>query len=77
MKFAFERVEVWGGKTVKCKCGKKVKRAKTFCQTINPYNTINGAMKSRFQITEELIAQRDKWYKIPELCPKCRPKEDK
>jgi hypothetical protein len=41
--------------------GKLRQQTRTFCQTLNPFNTKDGAPKTRDQIMEELVAERDAW----------------
>lgn len=56
-------------------CGKKVRRQRTFSQTINPWNkTGEGAdrhVKTRDEIWDELAASGAKWQAEPETCSKC------
>lgn len=59
----FEKVQVGSKKICKClECGKKLKRAATFEQTINPFNkNIRGEIKTRGEIFMELTAEAEKW----------------
>lgn len=69
----FEEVSRWAAKTVRCaKCGKRLRRQRTFSQTINPWNrTADGRMKTRDDIVAELEAEIEEWKAQPELCSKC------
>lgn len=73
----FEEVSRWAEKTVKCaKCGKKIRRQRTFSQSINPWNkTADGRVKRRDDIIAELGAEIEKWKAEPELCRKCESTE--
>lgn len=68
-----EQVSRHAEKTVKCaKCGKRLRRQRTFCQTINPWNkTADGRVKTRADIMRELTAQVEAWRVKPELCSRC------
>jgi len=71
--YQFEVVPFRATKTVKCLgCGKILRRAKTFDQTINPYNrNAQGMRKSREEIMAELRAEADTWMKLGDVCGKC------
>jgi len=72
-RYTFEEVKFSAAKSVKCKCGKRVSRSKTFTQTINPFNKrADGQVKSRSDIFPELKADAEKWKAEPELCAACR-----
>jgi hypothetical protein len=72
-RIVFEEVTRWSQKSVKCEgCGKRVNRAKTFLQTINPFNTTaTGTVKDREQINRELADEVAAWRRKPERCSKC------
>jgi len=55
-------------KTLRCPiCGNRVRRQRTFRQTLNPFNrTANGTLKTRGQILRELGSEAAAWAKIPE-----------
>ncbi|MCP3820124.1 hypothetical protein NLX86_19085 [Streptomyces sp. A3M-1-3] len=69
----FERVPLTATKSVPCTgCGKKVRRQRTFEQTINPYNkNADGIPKSRIDILHELKTQADAWQAVAETHTKC------
>ena len=73
MRIVFDQVRLRGSKTAKClKCGKKITRSKSFCQTVNPMNRgSDGLPKSRDAIVDELIEERTKWEKQAERCAAC------
>jgi hypothetical protein len=75
----FEIVKYRAEKKIKCAagCGRTVKRAKTFDQTINPFNkNVEGYPKTRQQITEELAVEAKTWRETPEACSHCYPHVD-
>lgn len=69
----FERVPLTAIKSASCEvCGKKVRRQRTFEQTINPFNkTVAGEMKSYKDIYPELEAKAEAWKSEPEVHAKC------
>jgi hypothetical protein len=69
----FERVPLTAVKNVPCAgCGKKVRRQRTFEQTINPFNKhADGIPKSRIDILGELKNKADAWKAEPEIHTKC------
>jgi hypothetical protein len=58
-------------------CGRKVRRQRTFSQTINPWNQAgDGAdrhVKTRQEIQEELAAQGLAWQAGADPCSRCKP----
>lgn len=77
MRIEFERVKFKGIKNTVCiKCLCRLRRQKTFEQTINPFNRLpNGAIKTREDIYKELWSERTSWRFKSELCEKCKQKE--
>lgn len=71
--FEFEVVPFRATKIVKCSgCGKRLRRAMTFDQTINPYNRLlNGQVKNREDILAELRLEAAVWMNLGEFCGKC------
>lgn len=69
----FERVRYSATKTLPCpSCAKKVRRQRTFVQTINPYNlNADGQPASRPEIVEKLRAEAKVWRMEPEHCTSC------
>lgn len=69
----YERVERWVEKTVACRvCGKKIKRATTLGQTINPWNkNADGTVKNRYQIQSELKAEAETWHPTNDIHRGC------
>lgn len=68
----FERVPLTATKNVPCEgCGKKVRRQRTFEQTISPFNHVNGIPKSRIVILSELEIRSEAWKDEPEAHTKC------
>ena len=64
----FESVKLRGTKSGKCVCGKRRSRAKTFEQTLSPYNKKDGRLKYRSEILDDLEIERDKWMERPVTC---------
>ena len=69
----FERIPLTFRKTVKCAdCGKRLKRQRTFEQTLNPWNrNAEGQPKSRQEILASLREQGAEWKQQPETCSTC------
>jgi hypothetical protein len=70
----YEAVTFPAAKNLRCpgECGKKVRRQKTFQQTISPFNrNAEGQVKTRPEIFAELRAQAEEWQQKPELCTPC------
>jgi len=71
----FNEVKLQGTKYVKCRgCNKKIRRQKTFSQTLNPYNKKNGVIKTRVIIRAELRESIEEWKKESEICQACSNK---
>jgi hypothetical protein len=70
----FPKVQCVAEKSAPCSgCGKRVRRQKTFWQTLNPLNTLpDGTVKDRTYILRELYDEANAWRKAPEQCAKCR-----
>ena len=68
----FEEIKFQATKTGKCQCGQRVKRSKTFTQTMNPWNrNKEGLLKNRDEIIEELEVEAIKWKEKPVICTRC------
>lgn len=62
----FEKVELHAAKSGKCVCGKRLRKNKTFHQTINPWNkNMNGFIKTKHEIYDELKSQIEIWKSLP------------
>ena len=74
----FQRVPLTATKSVPCAvCGKKVRRQRTFEQTINPFNkTSDGQVKTFKHIYPELEAEAAAWKAEPETHAKCGASDD-
>lgn len=61
----YEQVKLTGYTTISClQCGKRMKRQKTFYQTINPFNKSKlypGELKGRSEILKELQDKIEEW----------------
>jgi tryptophan 2,3-dioxygenase len=54
-------------------CGKRVRRSRTFEQTINPFNRLaDGTAKDYTTIRRELDEEARAWLDQPEQCKACR-----
>lgn len=73
MRTTFERVEIGGYKRGPCSvCGQPAERQPVFGQTINPWNrNPDGTVKTRFEIVEELRAERRVWQSEPLKHKRC------
>jgi hypothetical protein len=72
-RYVFEEVRHRAVKVTNCtRCGKSVRRAKTFTATINPWNVNeDGSPRSRWQILERLREKATEWQGEPESCTAC------
>lgn len=62
-----------GRKNLPCPtCGKKVRRQRTFTQTLNPFNKIDGRPKTAPEIYAELKAEAAAWEAVPVECTPCK-----
>jgi hypothetical protein len=80
MRVNFQEVKLFGDKTVKCcgGCGRRLKRTKKFCQTLNPFNkTTEGRIKEYDDIYPELKAELAEWKAQPERCSHCTSQSNK
>lgn len=57
----YEVVQVKATKHWKDASGKWRQKTKKFYQTLNPFNTKDGRLKTRSEIMEEITAERDQW----------------
>ena len=71
--YTFQKVPHQASKSVPCTvCGKKVRRQRTFFQTLNPFNkNADGQVKTVPEIVRELDEQAMSWQAEPETHPKC------
>ena len=69
----FERVPLTFSKTVKCAgCGKRLRRRRTFEQTLNPWNkNAQGQPRTRQEILAGLRDKAAEWQQQPETCGAC------
>jgi hypothetical protein len=69
----FERIPMTVSKSVKCTgCGRRLRRQRTFGQTLNPWNrNAQGQPKTRQEILTALREQAGKWKQQPETCTAC------
>lgn len=56
--------------------GKKVRRARTFGQTLNPFNkNADGTVKTAKDIYAELAARAEAWKTEPVMCTPCTERD--
>ncbi len=71
MRITFREIKLTGHKTGICTtCGKKHKRQKTFSQTLNPFNKIDGLPKTTSEIYSELGLEIKEWEQKSITCNK-------
>lgn len=70
----YDRVTRQVVKSLPCpKCGKKVRRQRTFGQTVNPFNcNDDGTVKTWAEVDKAVAAQASEWLNVPEVCTKCQ-----
>lgn len=69
----FRELSWQGRKNLPCpSCGKKVRRQRTFTQTLNPFNKIGGRPKTSREIYAELREQAEAWEAVPVECTPCK-----
>ena len=74
MTTTYPDVKVYGEKSVKCDagCGHRIKRKKTFWQTMNPFNKKpDGTIKTVDDIYAELRVECAEWKAAPITCKTC------
>jgi hypothetical protein len=73
--YRYEPVTLTGQKTVKCDgCGKRLRRQRTFQQTLNPWNkNAAGKPKTRSEIDTQLRERITEWKTDVEFCSRCAP----
>lgn len=72
--YRFQEIPLTAKKNVTCAgaCGKKVRRQRTFSQTLSPFNkTPDGRVKDILQIYRELNEKAEAWQAEPETCTRC------
>ncbi|HUZ54440.1 MAG TPA: hypothetical protein VMU94_18190 [Streptosporangiaceae bacterium] len=69
----FEEVKRQFIKNLPCPgCGRKVRRQRTFCQTLNPWNKrADGMVKSRLDIWDGLAERGMAWQSEAVRCARC------
>jgi hypothetical protein len=66
----YDPVRVTAAKTVECSvCGKKLRRQRTFQQTISPFNkNPDGTQKTSREVYLSVCAVAEDWKREPEQC---------
>lgn len=57
----YEEVSIKGTKRWKDESGKSRQKTKKFYQTLSPWNTKDGRLKTRNEIMKEIQAEREEW----------------
>lgn len=72
--YRFREIKHQASKNLPCPaCGKKLRRQRTFSQTLNPFNkNADGQVKTELEIVRELNATAAEWEAEPETHPACR-----
>lgn len=75
--YRFRKVTHQVSKNLPCPaCDKKLRRQKTFMQTLNPFNkNADGQVKTELEILRELSAKAAVWQAKPETHPACESGE--
>jgi hypothetical protein len=75
--YRFREIKHQASKNLPCPaCGKKLRRQRTFSQTLNPFNkNAAGQPKSELEIVRELHTTATKWETEPETHPACQAGE--
>jgi len=74
--YRFREIKHQASKNLPCPgCGKKLRRQRTFMQTLNPFNKKDGVVKTELVIVRELVAQAEEWEQQPETHDACRTGE--
>ena len=70
----FRELYLQGRKNLPCPtCGKRVRRQRTFTQTLNPFNkNAAGEVKEPKEIYAELREQVTAWEAVPVECTPCK-----
>lgn len=71
--YRFREIKHQASKNLPCPgCGKKLRRQRTFIQTLNPFNkNADGQVKTELEIVRELNVTAGQWENEPELHPTC------
>ncbi|KAB1146762.1 hypothetical protein F7R91_14375 [Streptomyces luteolifulvus] len=72
--YRFREIKHQASKSLPCPaCGKKLRRQRTFSQTLNPFNkNKDGQVKTELEIVRELVVVASKWEAEPEPHPACQ-----
>lgn len=71
--YRFREIKHQASKNLPCPvCGKKLRRQRTFGQTLNPFNkNADGQVKTELEIVRELNATASDWEREPETHLAC------
>ena len=75
--YRFREIKHQANKNLPCPgCGKKLRRQRTFIQTLNPFNkNSDGQVKTELEIVRELVAKAGEWESKPETHDACQTGE--
>lgn len=75
--YRFREIKHQASKNLPCPaCGKKLRRQRTFMQTLNPFNkNADGQPKTELEILRELNDQAKTWEAQPETHDACQGRE--
>ena len=75
--YRFREIKHQASKNLPCPgCGKKLRRQRTFMQTLNPFNkNADGQVKTELEIVRELNATAAEWEAKPETHDACQSGE--
>jgi hypothetical protein len=75
--YRFREIKYQASKNLPCPgCGKKLRRQRTFGQTLNPFNkNADGQVKTELDIVRELHATAAEWETEPETHDTCQSGE--
>lgn len=75
--YRFREIKHQASKNLPCPgCGKRLRRQRTFIQTLNPFNkNAEGRVKTELEIVRELNATASEWEQKPERHDACQTRE--
>jgi hypothetical protein len=71
--YRFEEVTYAVTRNLKCECGKRLRRSRTFAHTVNPFNVNKetGQPKTLAEVWADVKAEGDAWQPEP-VCGDCK-----
>lgn len=73
--YRFQEVTYQATRSLKCACGKRFRRSRTFSHTINPFNRNKetGQPKTYAEVYKDVKAEGEAWQPEP-VCTGCKEK---